>query len=55
MIFKKELRDKYLDGRSVRYMANKLEISEAYLCSILKGNRKCGKRLAKDIGMEFFK
>ena len=55
MIFNKELKEQYLDGRSVRYMAKKLDISEAYLCTILNGSRKCGKRLAKDIGMEFFK
>ena len=44
-----ENRDKVLKGRSVRYLAPKLDISPNYLGNILNGNITCSKRLAKQI------
>lgn len=50
MYFFKEIeKAKILQGRTIRYLANKLNISEAYLCSVLGGKRGCSIRLANSI------
>ena len=48
-IFKNELKEEYLDGRTINYLANKIKVTNAYLCSILNGKRSCGILTAKNI------
>lgn len=49
-IFKKELRDEVLQGRSIRYMSQKLlNITPVYLSNVLNGKIGCSKRLAIQI------
>ena len=46
MKFKTQLKDETLDGRSVKSIADKLDITVPYLIDILNGKRSCSKYLA---------
>ncbi len=49
-IFKKEFREEVLQGRSIKYLSNKiLNITPVYLSNILNGKIGCSKRLAIQI------
>lgn len=45
-IFKKELRDELLDGRSIKYVAQKIGISRVWLYKILNSENKTSKAIA---------
>lgn len=48
--FKAECKDEVLQGRTLKYVAEKLlECGYCYLSLVLKGKKHCSKRLAKDI------
>jgi len=47
--FKYELKEKVLQGRSITFVASKLEITKNYLGNILNGYITCSRRLARDI------
>lgn len=48
--FKTEKKDKYLQGRKIKYLAEKkLFITSEYLVSILNGKRGCSYTLANNI------
>lgn len=48
--FKEIEKANLLQGRTIRYLAtHKLNITEQYLCQILKGKKGCSIRLANDI------
>lgn len=48
--FKAERRDDILQGRTIKYVSERLlECGYAYLSLILQGKQYCSKRLAKDI------
>ena len=49
MYFKQEKKAELLQGRTIRYLAKQLDITEQYLCLILKGNRNCSLKLANKI------
>jgi len=49
MYFKQEKKAELLKGRTIRYLAKQLDITEQYLCLILKGNRNCSLKLANKI------
>ena len=49
-IFKKEMKEKLLDGRTIKYLAEqKLHITSQYLTQILNNKKGCSIRLAEDI------
>ena len=45
-IFKKEFRDELLDGRSIKYVAQKIGISRVWLHKILNSESKTSKAIA---------
>ena len=49
MYFKQEKKAELLQGRTIRYLAKQLDITEQYLCMILKGKRNCSLKLATKI------
>jgi DNA-binding XRE family transcriptional regulator len=49
MYFKQEKKAKLLQGRTIRYIAKQLDITEQYLCQILNNKRNCSLKLAKKI------
>ena len=51
MYFKQEKKAELLQGRTIRYLAKQLDITEQYLCLILKGKRNCSLKLAKKIAL----
>ena len=42
-IFKKELKKQLLEGRTIKYVASKIGITDTFLTSILNGKRTCSK------------
>lgn len=44
--FKKELKKSLLEGRTVKYIAEKIEFSEVHLSNILNGKNTCKKSTA---------
>ena len=44
--FKKELRDQLLSGRTVRYVAHQIDITEVHLSNILNGKKTCKRSTA---------
>lgn len=48
-LFRKEMKNELLEGRTVRSCANDLGISESYLHYILQDKRHCNEYLAKFI------
>lgn len=49
-IFKKEMKEALLQGRTIKYLANNvLDMSSIYLTLILNGKQGCSKRMAKAI------
>jgi len=49
MYFKQEKKVELLQGRTIRYLAKQLDITEQYLCMILKAKRNCSLKLANKI------
>ena len=47
--FKKELKDYVLKGRTIRYVAPKLDVHPTYLGDVLRGYKSCSRRLSKQI------
>lgn len=44
--FKTEKKDLFLDGRKIRYVADKVYVCEMYLSYVLRARRFCSKSLA---------
>jgi plasmid maintenance system antidote protein VapI len=53
-LFNTEYKDFILDGRTITYVAQKIEITKEYLTDILNGKRGCSKKVANNI-LEFSK
>lgn len=49
ILFKKEMKKELLDGRSIRSIAKKSGVCEAYMSEVLNGKRTCSKKLVKKI------
>ena len=49
MYFKQEKKAELLQGRTIRYLAKQLDITEQYLCLILNNKRNCSLKLANKI------
>jgi len=49
MYFKQEKKAELLQGRTIRYLAKQLDITEQYLCMILKAKKGCSLKLANKI------
>lgn len=45
-IFKKELKEELLNGRSIKFIANKCEVTASYLSQVFNQKRGCSYRLA---------
>lgn len=44
--FKVEKKEEYLQGRTIKYLANIVGIAREYMTSILSANRNCSKMVA---------
>lgn len=44
--FKTKLKDEYLDGRTITYIAKKIGITKHYVTNILNGKKHCSKLVA---------
>lgn len=45
-IFNEKEKAKILQGRTITYVANKIGVTNAFLTSVLNGNRTCSKPIA---------
>ena len=53
--FKTELKDEFLDGRTLIYLSNKIPMSNSYLCNILNGKISASSKIAKILCIELNK
>lgn len=49
--FKIELREEYLKGEKIRYIASKLSLTASFLAQVLKRTRGCSIKTAKLVSM----